>query len=116
MAIEVWHAEVRVPANRDNVRLPFMGIPAEHAARIVRGEDPDLIYRLVAVVGGHELDKAFELTNHIDRDWTTLDGVKAMPGRHRSTSVGDVMYDPETQCRWQVKNIGFEQFTIDQGV
>jgi hypothetical protein len=36
--------------------------------------------------------RAFELTNHIDTDWTTNPGVVAHGHRgHRSTSVGDVV-------------------------
>jgi len=57
------------------------GNPANYLAAIVRYE-----------ADNHEdaLEEIFELTNHIDHDWRTNEGVIATNiGLNRSTSVGD---------------------------
>lgn len=49
-------------------------------------------YQLVAEVDSNDLEQVFDLTNHIDHDWTTNDKVdefNPMTGK-RSTSVGDI--------------------------
>jgi hypothetical protein len=57
--------------------------------------DPDAARSLVATVqvrdaGAEEmLDQAYELTNHIARDWRTNPGVTPTEAARRSTSVGD---------------------------
>ncbi len=48
-------------------------------------------YRLVAVVDTDDLEAGFSLTNHIDYDWAINNEVTALPGSHRSTSVGDII-------------------------
>ncbi len=48
-------------------------------------------FEMVAEVKGDSLDRAYTLTNHIDNDWALNTDVKAMPGNHRSTSVGDLL-------------------------
>jgi hypothetical protein len=50
-------------------------------------------YELVAEVETDDLDAVFELTNHIDRNWTENARVTAKAARPRSTSVGDVLRD-----------------------
>ena len=47
-------------------------------------------YIEVAQVNTDSLGEAFELTNHIESDWTTNKGVQATIGDHRSSSVGDI--------------------------
>ena len=45
----------------------------------------------VAEVDTNDLEKAFELTNHITSDWTQNEGVTPHVSRPRSTSAGDIM-------------------------
>ena len=45
----------------------------------------------VAEVDTNDPNKAFELTNHIDNDWTLNEGVTPLIPRPRSTSIGDVL-------------------------
>lgn len=47
-------------------------------------------YELVAKVQATDLEKAFELTNHIDCEWWDNEGVELVK-KSRSTSVGDVV-------------------------
>jgi len=47
-------------------------------------------FELVARVDTDNLDKAFELTNHIDCEWWDNEGVELVK-ESRSTSVGDVI-------------------------
>jgi|PlaIllAssembly_1097288.scaffolds.fasta_scaffold2102940_1 hypothetical protein len=48
--------------------------------------------RIVAVCSTDNFDKAYELTNSIDRPWTENKSVMVIGGHeHRSTSVGDFM-------------------------
>jgi hypothetical protein len=61
----------------------------------------------VATVEAKALDDVWELTNHVDRDWTTNAAVTLVaPGPHRSTSVGDVVVDPDGTA-WMVAGVGF---------
>ena len=46
---------------------------------------------LTAEVDTEDLEKAFELTNHIDANWWENEGVTHHKGSRRSTSCGDVM-------------------------
>ena len=49
-------------------------------------------FQLVAEVDSLDLNKVFELTNHIDHDWTENSEVNLISNRTpRSTSVGDVI-------------------------
>lgn len=75
-------------------------------------------YKHVADVNTDNLDKAYALTNHADHnvdfldDWALNTGVRARPGNHRSTSVGDLMLIVETPLAmtgiaWKVCGIGF---------
>jgi hypothetical protein len=49
-------------------------------------------YTHVADVDVNDLDQMYELTNHIDHDWTTNKEVTLVVpnSQHRSTSVGDL--------------------------
>jgi hypothetical protein len=65
-------------------------------------------YVLVAEVAVTNLERAYELTNHIDRDWTTNAGVAAHVSRVRSTSMGDVMQTADGKLH-AVARFGFEE-------
>lgn len=62
----------------------------------------------VAQVDTDDLEEAFALTNSIDHPWTENAQVRAEPGRHRSTSVGDVM--EQDGDRFIVDTIGFRKW------
>ena len=68
---------------------------------------------VVAAVKGRDLDLAFQLTNHIDKPWWENEGVIAVPGEHRSTSVGDFinLLDPENDVEifYQIASFGFTE-------
>lgn len=85
---EVWHAD---PPN-------FMGDTR------VAEKFPDG-YRKVADVAAGTPSEVFRLTNHIDLSWERNPGVRATPGSHRSTSVGDVVVCGT--LRYMVAWIGF---------
>lgn len=68
-------------------------------------------YEHVATVNGNNLEVAFELTNHIDHDWTTNKGVKAHKQPCRSTSVGDVVVLAEGTV-WRCSFHGWEQIDV----
>jgi hypothetical protein len=56
------------------------------------GEDPEVSNLvLCAEVDTEDLEKAFELTNHIELNWWGNDGVTFLGGSKRSTSCGDVL-------------------------
>lgn len=64
-------------------------------------------YELVAEVDTDNIDKAFELTNHIHCEWWENEGVKLVK-KSRSTSVGDVI---EINREWFVcENVGWRKF------
>lgn len=65
-------------------------------------------YEQVATYDGDDLSDAFERTNSIDSPWftATKNGISAEPGRHRSTSVGDIFEDDEGG-RFVVDGVGF---------
>lgn len=66
-------------------------------------------FRLVAAVKTNDKEKAFELTNSIDSDWTLNPEAGAFfRGQSRSTSVGDIMID-EKGTMWQVEAFGFRE-------
>lgn len=73
----------------------------------------------VADVRTLEPGSVFQLTNHIDRDWTTNPEVRPVAGRSgrntRSTSVGDIIVltnpaDDSIIGKWSVEMIGLKQF------
>lgn len=70
-------------------------------------------YEFVAKVEGDDSDEAFRLTNHIDRDWTENPGVQAAPGRHRSTSVGDVLVMPDGRHLY-IAAVGFKEIPTSE--
>ena len=68
-------------------------------------------YHAVAVVETDNNDIAYQLTNHIDGDWTDnkQNGITALPGSHRSTSVGDIIEDTDTGAMYVVASMGFDR-------
>jgi hypothetical protein len=67
---------------------PTFRVDAQRASRFPDG------YTHVADVETYTIDHVYELTNHIDKDWTTNGGVTPHVARARSTSVGDVVVTP----------------------
>ena len=79
--------------------------------REATNQDPFMTLDKVADVEVKSLEQVFELTNHIDSDWTKNAGVAAVPGQHRSTSVGDVyLLDSDFYC---VSMVGLKKLQID---
>lgn len=70
--------------------------------------------RLVAEVASSDLDKAYELTNHINHSWTQNPGVTVINRGEvvRSTSVGDVMIDGDKCC--VVESVGFRELSKEE--
>lgn len=67
-------------------------------------------YQTVAEVECADLEVAFELTQNIFGPWQRNEGVSAAPGPQRSSSVGDVFVDCDTQERFLVASVGFTKF------
>lgn len=66
-------------------------------------------YVLVAEVDTTDLERAYELTNHIDKDWTLNREVRAFVPSCRSTSVGDMIVTPDDEA-YLVLPVGFGLF------
>ncbi len=65
-------------------------------------------YKLVATVDCDDLEKVFELTNHIDGDWAMNENVIAYDKNNRSTNMGDVIMDDNGTIWWR-KAVGWEK-------
>lgn len=63
----------------------------------------------VAVVETDDLNMAYQLTNHIDSDWTKNAGVRMTPSVQtaRSTSVGDILR--HDRRLYTVETFGFRE-------
>lgn len=100
-----WDSEPRF-ARYANITMQAK--PADVAIGLLNRE-----YQLVAVVDSDDLEDGFRYTNHIEADWAKQPAaiVTALPGDHRSTSVGDVF------CRdgatYIVDNMGFKLLTAN---
>ncbi len=98
----------RLPISEDAMFHP----DAEKVARLFAVKRQDVpCYVKVAEVQTVDIEDVFQLTNHIDREWTLNDEViwhSILP--MRSTSVGDVVVDMTTQKRYFVASFGFEEF------
>ena len=74
---------------------PTFRVDASHVHNFFKPEViRDKFYRHVANVQCDELGQVFELTNHVDQNWTLnmhVDSIGTEP--KRSTSVGDVVVD-----------------------
>lgn len=97
MTIHVFHGK----SFRDSTLAEMKGKAAIHQLILADG------YHRVAAVEADDLEKAYELTNNIDRPWPENEGVEAIGGRFRSTSVGDLMLMGEDF--YVVAGIGFEK-------
>ena len=87
-------------------RPTFFDNSAEELAQFPTG------WTLVATVETEEVGNVFQLTNHIDSNWTDNPQViELFTPAHltRSTSVGDV-YTDERGGRYTVDGIGLRQF------
>lgn len=71
-------------------------------------------YKLVAQVDTDSLGEAFQLTNHIESNWTENHGVRAYGGGHRSSSVGDVFVLQNGEAHL-VASVGFLKVGTFQG-
>lgn len=69
-------------------------------------------YDLVARVRAANIDQVFQFTNHIDRPWYESRLVLAVSKKVRSTSVGDVIIDPNG-IKWVCMPIGWEEVQDD---
>ena len=72
----------------------------------------------VASVDTNNPQEAFQLTNHIYSDWTKNHKVQALEGRHRSTSVGDLIVEGTPGARGSkhliVEPCGFRELTWEE--
>lgn len=96
MTFQVYHRDV--PNFTDNTAATLTAFPQG--------------FTRVAEVSTDTVEDVFELTNHIDSDWTKNDGVTpARLGSIRSTSVGDVVTHKGTELRrWTVDGFGMRSF------
>jgi hypothetical protein len=67
-------------------------------------------FEQVALVLTESIDHAYRQTNHIESAWQTNTDVKALKGRARSSSVGDVFVLPGGKAM-RVDSIGFVEVT-----
>lgn len=88
--IKVYQAQAVNEADRGQImfELAMLTDPTHINELYTAGK---IRYRCVAEVDTTNLDKAFELTNHIDHDWRQNAGVTPTLGNHRSTSCGDIL-------------------------
>jgi len=95
MAIAVWHATDR------DVRFETSKTGIVNLAQ----------FEFVAAVATDNLERAFQLTNNIDSNWTANKDVHVAPGQGmqlRSTSVGDLLHTKDG--KWmQVASFGFKE-------
>ena len=96
----VWHRDT--PTFNDNIERTLVEFPSG--------------FTLVAYVETNHVGRVFQLTNHIDSDWTLNPEVTMMVGAGaRSTSVGDVILadteglDVPVQ-RYTIDGIGLRRF------
>lgn len=75
--------------------------------------NPDLKnYVFVADVDTNVLEKAFELTNNIEHNWTRNKEVTTELDCARSTSVGDLFFYTPYNAWYIVDNIGFKESNL----
>lgn len=68
-------------------------------------------YNLVAKVECDDIDEAYHLTNHISAPWWANRAVELIGApNHRSTSVGDVIHDTETDTYYACAPMGWDEF------
>jgi hypothetical protein len=72
--------------------LPFGNDMQDYAKAAIEKGFFDKAFKVVAKVDGFDLERAFDLTNHTDHNWTENYGLAVcVDSVVRSTSVGDVM-------------------------
>lgn len=82
--------------------------PAD-ARAVLANSRPGMSYRLVGAIFTDDLERLFELTNHIDGDWTMNPACKVVGvGQQRSTSVGDVVMDKHG-IFWLCARVGWQR-------
>jgi hypothetical protein len=79
-------------------------------------EQMGLSYETVAELddlGVDDMDRAYELTNHIDKPWWDNAGVKLVgEPKQRSTSVGDLIYVDGGKRTFFVDSFGFTEIRV----
>lgn len=100
-----WDSEPRFARYAD---ITTMAKLPQVAIGLLSGE-----YKLVAVVDSDDLEDGFRYTNHIEHDWSRRPAaiVTPLPGRHRSTSVGDII--TRGGATYVVDNVGFKLLTSE---
>lgn len=89
--IKIWHKELM---DRGNFQVDKEGVLQQSH------------YRHVADIDTDDLEKAFELSNHISTSWYINPGVKMHTTyRVRSSSVGDVF--ERDGLIWEIASFGF---------
>ena len=74
---------------------------------------PDIVgwpdaYTLVASVECRNKERAYQLTQHIEGSWLDNPDARALTEKARSTSVGDIIVDPNDCVPWIVDEVGFQ--------
>lgn len=105
--IKIYHFDHEACKDRDFSYEVFAGKKVPHFNKYN--------YHLVAVAETEDLDRAYYLTNHIDKDWTTNYHVTAVNGKHRSTSIGDVLVKADG-TRFCVAPVGFDKMEGEGGL
>lgn len=101
MPIRVFHLDDRALLGDDPTALPpplfmsaKMGFRSDASQADACRELFHLgLYKLAATVDATQIEDAWGLTNHIERDWTLNPECQAQPGGQRSSSVGDLFED-----------------------
>ena len=104
--IEVYHFNMS-KAVQNGKNLYFIRPQAEDVLELAQQG----LYVKVADVKTQDLEQAFELTNHIDKDWQSNKEVTAITNKARSTSVGDLCIKNEEV--FVVSSIGFEKMPAE---
>lgn len=71
-------------------------------------------YDVIADLEVADLEVAFSMSNSINGNWTENSEVTSYhgDGKERSTSVGDILANPDTGEYYYVAPMGFEKFVI----
>ena len=78
-------------------------------------------FNAVANIEAETLDQVYQMSNHIDGNWTENEGVELLADMFktkegvvmvRSTSVGDVIYCHEMRKAYQVAGCGFTNIDL----
>jgi hypothetical protein len=93
----------------------FLGHWRDHANPGVEINGPRFPqdYKHVADVVASDVDKVFELTNHIDHNWEDNHGVKPIQVGNRSTSVGDIVVDTDAKIKFLCESAGWSEEKIN---